>query len=197
MRSFSCQRWSRAENVCRPGPVYTTGSGFLGTLEPPLPELTPETNGIAEFELHSAAREHRNGDHGAWMGRGQRCVKHRPLPGASPGVQDKQSGTRRDGRAWLREPLQPHQQSSEQHNHLALIRSTAKGAAEFGVFRIWVFRASAQPPGRFATVGVGLQSANRAGDGIDHLVWCGGGELNSSFAGIHFHLNQPLTANCQ
>jgi len=138
MRSFSCQRWSRAENICRPGPVYTTGSGFLGTLEPPLPELTPETNGIAEFELHSAAREHRNGDHGAWMGRGHRCAKICPLPGASPGVQDKLTGTGRDWVKWLREPLQPHQQSSEQHNHLALIRSTAGWAIELGVFRIWV-----------------------------------------------------------
>ena len=146
---------------------------------------------------HSAVREHRNGDHGAWMGRGQRCVKHRPLPGASPGVQDKQSGTRRDGRAWLREPLHPHQQSSEQHNHLALIRSAATKAAEFGVFRISVYRASAQPPGRFATVGAGLQSAKSCRgwhrpSGLARWWWT---KLLSS--GIHFNLNQPLTANCQ
>ena len=87
---------------------------------------------------HSAAREHRNGDRGAWMGRGKRHAKIRPLPGASPGVQDKLPGTRRDSGAWLREPLQPHQQSSEQHNHLALIRPTALRAVELGVFRIWV-----------------------------------------------------------
>ncbi len=43
-----------------------------------------------------------------------------------------------DDGAWLREPFQAHQQSSEQHNHLALIRSAAHGAAELGVFRIWV-----------------------------------------------------------
>jgi len=103
-----------------------------------LPELTPETKGIAEVNRHSAAREHRNGDRGAWMGRGKRHAKIRPLPGASPGVQDKLPGTRRDSGVWLREPLQAHQQSSEQHNHLALIRSTAGLAIELGVFRIWV-----------------------------------------------------------
>ncbi len=185
------------ENVCARKPVYTTGFGFLGTAKPTLPELTPETKGIAEVDRHSAAREHRSGDRGAWMGRGKRRANIRPLPGASPGVQDKLPGTKHDDGTWLREPFQVHQQSSEQHNHLALIRSAAHWAAELGVFLIWVFRASAQPPGRFAPVGVGLQSANRAGGGIDHLVWCGGGELNSSFTGIHFHLNQPLTANCQ
>ena len=125
-------------NVCGLEPVYTTGFGFLGTSKPPLPELTPETKGIAEGDRHSAVREHRNGDRGAWMGRGKRRVEIRPLPGASPGVQDKLSGTRRDGVEWLREPLQAHQQSSEQHNHLALIRPTALRAAELGVFRIWV-----------------------------------------------------------
>ena len=108
---------------------------------------------------HSAVREHRNGDRGAWMGRGERCAKICPLPGASPGVQDKLPGTRRSCGERLREPLQAQQQSSAQHKHLALIRSTAPGAAELGVFRIWVFRASAQPSGRFATVGAGLQSA--------------------------------------
>ena len=159
MRSFSCQLGFGADNVRTRKPVYTTGFRFLGTAKPTLPELTPETKGIAEGDRHSTVREHRNGDRGAGMGRETRRAQIRPLPGASPGVQDKQSGTRRDGRAWLREPLQPHQQSSEQHNHLALIRSTAAKAAEFGVFRIWVFRASAQPPGRFATVGAGLQSA--------------------------------------
>lgn len=144
-----------------------------------LPELTPETKGIAGVVRHSAVREHRNGDRGAWMGRVKRCAKIRPLPGAPPGVQDKLSSTSSHGGAWLREPLHPHQQSSEQHNHLALIRPTALKAAELGVFRIWVFRASAQSPGRLATVGAGLQSANRAGGGIDHLVWRGGGGLNS------------------
>jgi len=112
--------------------------GFLGISKPTLPELTPETKGIAEGDRHSAAREHRNGDRGAWMGRGKRHAKIRPLPGASPGVQDKLPGTRRDSGVWLREPLQAHQQSSEQHNHLALIRPTAWRAVELGVFRIWV-----------------------------------------------------------
>jgi hypothetical protein len=103
-----------------------------------LPELTPETKGIAKVDRHSAAREHGNGDHGAWMGRGKRYAEICPLPGASPGVQDNLPGTSRDCAKWLLEPLQPHQQSSEQHNHLALVRSTACSAAEIGVFRIWV-----------------------------------------------------------
>ena len=73
------------------------------------------------------------------MGRGKRRVQGRPLPGALPGIQDKLAVTRRDDGAWLREPFQVHQQSSEQHNkHLALIRPAARGAAELGVFRIWV-----------------------------------------------------------
>jgi hypothetical protein len=72
------------------------------------------------------------------MGRGKRHAKIRPLPGASPGVQDKLFGTRRDGVERLCKPRQAHQQSFEQHNHLALIRSTALWAAELGVFRIWV-----------------------------------------------------------
>jgi len=67
-------------------PVYTTGSGFRRISKPTLPELTPETKGIAEVNRHSAAREHRNGDRGAWMGRVKRCVEICPLPGASPGV---------------------------------------------------------------------------------------------------------------
>ena len=87
---------------------------------------------------HSAVREHRNGGRGAWMGRGKRRAEIRPLPGASPGVQDKLPGTQHDDGAWLREPFQVHQQSSEQHNHLALIRPTATTAAGLGVFRIWV-----------------------------------------------------------
>jgi len=103
-----------------------------------LPELTPETKGIAEVDRHSTAREHSNGDHGAWMRRAQRRARIRPLPGAFPGAQDQLSGTRRDEGDWLREPLQAHQQSSEQHNHLALIRPTATTAAGLGVFRIWV-----------------------------------------------------------
>jgi len=103
-----------------------------------LPELTLETKGIAEGDRHSAVRKHRNGDHGAWMGRGKGHANIRPLPEASSGVQDKLSGARRDGRAWLREPFHPHQQISEQHSHLALIRSAAKRATELGVFRIWV-----------------------------------------------------------
>ncbi|WP_146188505.1 hypothetical protein [Limnohabitans sp. 2KL-51] len=119
-------------------PVYTTGFGFLEISKPTLPELTPETKGIAEVDRHSAVREHRNGDRGAWMGRGKRRAQIRPLPGDSPGVQDKLPGTKHDDGAWLREPFQVHQQSSEQHNHLALIRPTAHGAAELGVFRIWV-----------------------------------------------------------
>ena len=126
------------ENVCARKPVYTTGFGFLGTAKPTLPELTPETKGIAEVVRHSAAREHRSGDRGAWMGRGKRRANIRPLPGASPGVQDKLPGTKHDDGTWLREPFQVHQQSSEQHNHLALIRSAAHRAAELGVFRIWV-----------------------------------------------------------
>jgi hypothetical protein len=126
------------ENVCARKPVYTTGFGFLGTAKPTLPELTPETKGIAEVDRHSAAREHRSGDRGAWMGRGKRRANIRPLPGASPGVQDKLPGTKHDDGTWLREPFQVHQQSSEQHNHLALIRPAAHRAAELGVFRIWV-----------------------------------------------------------
>ena len=126
------------KNVCTRKPVYTTGFGFWRTAKPTLPELTPETKGIAEVDRHSAARERRNGDRGAWMGRGKRRAEIRPLPGASPGVQDKLPGTQHDDGAWLREPFQVHQQSSEQHNHLALIRPTAHGAAELGVFRIWV-----------------------------------------------------------
>jgi len=126
------------ENVCARKPVYTTGFGFLGTAKPTLPELTPETKGIAEVDRHSAARERRNGDRGAWMGRGKRRAEIRPLPGASPGVQDKLPGTQHDDGAWLREPFQVHQQSSEQHNHLALIRPPALRAAGLGVFRIWV-----------------------------------------------------------
>jgi hypothetical protein len=47
-------------------------------------------------------------------------------------------GTRHDGVERLCKPLQAHQQSSEQHNHLALIRPTACQAIELGVFRIWV-----------------------------------------------------------
>ena len=72
------------------------------------------------------------------MGRDKGHANIYPLPEASSGVQDKLSGTRRDGRAWLREPFHPHQQISEHHSHLALIRSAAKRAAELGVFRIWV-----------------------------------------------------------
>jgi hypothetical protein len=138
MRSFSCQLGFGADNVRTRKPVYTTGFRLLGTAKPTLPELTPETKGIAEVDRHSAVREHRNGDRGAWMGRGKRRAEIRPLPGASPGVQDKLPVTRRDDGAWLREPLQVHQQSSEQHNHLALIRPADHGAAELGVFRIWV-----------------------------------------------------------
>jgi hypothetical protein len=126
------------KNVCTRKPVYTTGFGFWRTAKPTLPELTPETKGIAEVDRHSAARERRNGDRGAWMGRGKRRAEIRPLPGASPGVQDKLPGTQHDDGAWLREPFQVHQQSSEQHNHLALIRPAAHWAAELGVFRIWV-----------------------------------------------------------
>ena len=126
------------KNVCGLEPVYTTGFGFLEISKPPLPELTPETKGTAEVERHSAVREHRNGDRGAWMGRGKRHAKICPLPGASPGVQDKLFSTRHDGIERLCKPLQVHQQSSEQHNHLALIRSPALRAAELGVFRIWV-----------------------------------------------------------
>lgn len=113
------------------------------------------------------------------MGRVESHAEIRPLPGASPGVQDKLSGTLHRGGAWLREPLQAHQQSSEQHKHLALIRPAAFWAAGLGVFRIWVSGRRLNPSGRLATVGVGLQSANRAGGGIDHLVWRGGGGLNS------------------
>ena len=119
-------------------PVYTTGFGFSEISKPTLPELTPETKGIAEVDRHSAVREHRNGDRGAWMGRGKRRAQIRPLPRDSPGVQDKLPGTKHDDGARLREPFQVHQQSSEQHNHLALIRPTAHGAVELGVFRIWV-----------------------------------------------------------
>jgi hypothetical protein len=36
------------KDVCVLEPVYTTGFGFLGTAKPTLPELTPETKGIAE-----------------------------------------------------------------------------------------------------------------------------------------------------
>ena len=126
------------KNVCTRKPVYTTGFGFWRTAKPTLPELTPETKGLAEVDRHSAARERRNGDRGAWMGRGKRRAEIRPLPGASPGVQDKLPGTQHDDGAWLREPFQVHQQSSEQHNHLALIRPAAHWAAELGVFRIWV-----------------------------------------------------------
>ena len=125
MRSFSVQLGPAQKQVCGLEPVYTTGFVFMRTAKPTLPELTPETKGIAEVNRHSAAGEHRNGDRGAWMGRGKRHAKIRPLPGVSPGVQDKLPGTRHDSGAWLREPLQVHQQSSEQHNHLALIRPTA------------------------------------------------------------------------
>jgi hypothetical protein len=148
--------------------------------------------------VHSAAREHRNGDRGAWMGRGKRRAEIRPLPGASPGVQDKLSGTRRDGVEWLREPLQAHQQSSEQHNHLALIRPTAiEGLLNLG-YSVSGF--SGRRPnlrGVLPLSALAFSLQNRAEGGIDHLVWRGGGGLNSCSAGIHFHLNQPLTANCQ
>ncbi len=119
-------------------PVYTIGFGFMQISKPPLPELTPETKGIAEVDRHSAVREHRNGDRGAWMGRGKRRAEICPLPEASPGVQDKLFGTLHDGVEWLCKPSQAHQQSSKQHNHLALIRPTALWATELGVFRIWV-----------------------------------------------------------
>ena len=185
------------KDVCGLRPVYTTGFGFLEISKPPLPELTPETKGTAEVDRHSAAREHRNGDRGAWMGRVESRAEIRPLPGASPGVQDKLLGTRRDCGAWLREPLQPHQQSSEQHNHLALIRSTALRAAELGVFRIWVSGRRPNLRGVLPLVALAFSPQNRAEGGIDHLVWRSVGGLNSSSAGIHFHLNQPLTANCQ
>ncbi len=197
MRSFSYQRGRQSSKACHLEPGYTTGLGFLRTSKPTLPELTPETKGIAEGVRHSAVREHRNGDRGAWMGRVESRAEIRPLPGASPGVQDKLPGTLHRGGAWLREPLQAHQQSSEQHKHLALIRPAALwGCWTWGIPYLG-FWASAQSPGRLATVGTGLQFANRAGSGIDHLVWCGGGGLNSRSVGIHFHSNQPLTANSQ
>lgn len=184
------------KNACGLEPVYTTGFGFLGTAKPTLPELTPETKGIAESDRHSAAREHRNGDRGAWMGRGKRRAKIRPLPGASPGVQDKLPGTRRGCGAWLGEPFQPHQQSSEQHNHLALIRPTAFRAAELGVFRIWV---SGRRPNlrafchcwRWPSVCKSCRGWHRP-SGLARWWWT---KLLPS--GIHFHLNQPLTANSQ
>jgi hypothetical protein len=147
--------------------------------------------------VHSTAREHSNGDRGAWMGRGKKRAGIRPLPGASPGVQDKLPGTRRDCDAWLREPLQAHQQSSEQHNHLALIRPAAHGLLNWG-YSVSGF--SGRRPnlrGVLPLLALAFSLQNRAEGGIDHLVWRGGGGLNSSFTGIHFHLNQPLTANCQ
>jgi hypothetical protein len=197
MRSFSCQLGFGAEKCLRSEPVYTTGFGFLGTAKPTLPELTPETKGIAEVDHHSTAREHRNGNRGAWMGRGKRCADIRPLQGASPGIQDKRPGTRRDDGQRLREPLQISQQSSEQHNHLALIRPAAQETAELGVFRIWVSGRRPNLRGVLPLSALAFSLQNRAEGGIDHLVWRGGGGLNSSSAGIHFHSNQPLTANCQ
>jgi hypothetical protein len=198
MRSFSCQLGSDAEKCLRSEPVYTTGFGFLGTAKPTLPELTPETKGIAEVNRHSAAREHRNGDRGAWMGRGERCAKICPLPGASPGVQDQPPGTRREVAQGLREPLHAHQQSSEQHKHLALIRPTAiEGLLNLG-YSVSGF--SGRRPNLRGVLPLSASAfslQNRAEGGIEHLVWRGGGGLNSRSAGIHFHLNQPLTANCQ
>jgi hypothetical protein len=198
MRSFSCQLGFGAEKCLRSEPVYTTGFGFLGTAKPTLPELTPETKGIAEVNRHSAAREHRNGDRGAWMGRGERCAKICPLPGASPGVQDKPPGARRKCAQGLREPLHAHQQSSEQHKHLALIRPTAiEGLLNLG-YSVSGF--SGRRPNLRGVLPLSASAfslQNRAEGGIEHLVWRGGGGLNSRSAGIHFHLNQPLTANCQ
>lgn len=146
---------------------------------------------------HSAAREHRNGDRGAWMGRGERCAKICPLPGASPGVQDKLPGTRRSCGERLREPLQAQQQSSVQHKHLALIRSAAPGAAELG-YSVSGF--SGRRPnlrGVLPLLALAFSLQNRAEGGIDHLARRGGGGLNSCSPGIHFHLNQPLTAKSQ
>jgi hypothetical protein len=169
---------------------------FLKISKPPLPELTPETKGIAEGDRHSAVREHRNRDRGAWMGRGKRHAKIRPLPGVSPGVQDKLPGTRRDCGTWLREPLQPHQPSSVQHNHLALIRPTACRAIELG-YSVSGFLGVGPTSGaidhcwRWPSVCKSSRGWHRP-SGLARWWWT---KLPSS--GIHFHLNQPLTANCQ
>jgi hypothetical protein len=125
MRSFFSQLGLGAENASAKSLITQPALDSWGISKPTLPELTPETKGIAEVNRHSAAREHRNGDRGAWMERGERCTKICPLPGASPGVQDQPPGTRHEGAKGLSEPLQAHQQSSEQHKHLALIRSAA------------------------------------------------------------------------
>jgi hypothetical protein len=185
------------KDVCGLEPVYTTGFGFLEISKPTLPELTPETKGTAEVDRHSAAREHRNGDRGAWMGRVKRHAKICPLPGASPGVQDKLFGTRRDGVEWLCKPLQAHQQSSEQHNHLALIRPTA-------IERLLNLGYSVSG---FLGVGPTSGAIGHCRQGPSVCKSCRGWHRPSGLAqwwwtklllsGIHFHLNQPLTANCQ
>jgi hypothetical protein len=51
MRSFSYQRGRQSSKACHLEPVYTTGLGFLRTSKPTLPELTPETKGIAEVTV--------------------------------------------------------------------------------------------------------------------------------------------------
>jgi len=197
MRSFSCQLGPNAERCLRSGTCLHNWPWIFEISKPPLPELTPETKGIAEVDRHSAAREHRNGDRGAWMGRGKRRAEIRPLPGASPGVQDKLSGTGRDGVEWLREPLQAHQQSSEQHNHLALIRSTAiEGLLNLG------YSVSG-----FLGVGPTSGAIGHCRQGPSVCKSCRGWHRPSGLAqwwwtklllsGIHFHLNQPLTANSQ
>jgi hypothetical protein len=49
MRSFSYQRGGQRSQACGLAPVYTTGLWFLRAAKPTLPELTPETKGIAEL----------------------------------------------------------------------------------------------------------------------------------------------------
>ncbi|WP_299512489.1 hypothetical protein, partial [uncultured Limnohabitans sp.] len=75
-----------AEKNCFSNLFTQPALGFLETAKPTLPELTPETKGIAESDRPSTARERSHGDRGAWMGRGKRHAKICPLPGASPGV---------------------------------------------------------------------------------------------------------------
>jgi hypothetical protein len=77
-----------------------------------------------------------------------------------------------------------------------LIRPAARGAAELGVFRIWV---SGRRPNlgafchcwRWPSVCKSCRRWHRP-SGLALWWWT---KLPSS--GIHFHLNQPLTTNCQ
>jgi len=177
MRSFSCQRGPVAEKCLRPGACLHNWLWIPGNLKASVAGADAWNEGnCRRWSPFSRAWAQ---EWGSWRvdGARQKACKGLSTAGGFPRCPRQTVGHK----AWLWSLA-----SWATPNTSAKFRTTQpsrfdpsnslKGYWTWGIPYLG-FWTSAQPPGRLATVGVGLQSANRAEGGIDHLVWRGGGGL--------------------